>query len=221
VSDARHQERNSQVGDNNVGDEFEIEITDLRTGQRSSVRQGDGADMVSPVQPSARALPLDDGLEPTPVQSSAQSRRRHRWTMVATGAVVLVTLAVVLWPGSPLALNRVAPATPTGAATVVRSGNTVYTVHAVPWGTLTVDGAVAAPIQNGSDYSSVTLTAGTHTIVYSAAPFPVVRCQVTVPNNGHNTCPVDTNAYDVPRLPEPNAQVLDLRATVADLCPAI
>ncbi|MGH2486102.1 MAG: hypothetical protein ACRDHE_08835, partial [Ktedonobacterales bacterium] len=202
-----------------MSDEFEVEVTDLRTGQRSSVRQRDDAGAAAPVQPSARAIPIDDGLEPTPIQPSEQSQRR-RSAQVAACAVVLVALAVLLLPVSPLNINRVvASLTPTKAATVGRREAALYMIHAVPWGTLTVDGKVAAAIQNGSDYSSVTLTAGTHTIVYDAAPFPVVRCQVTVPDNGHNPCPVDQNPYDAPNISDPNARVVDLRATVADLLP--
>ncbi|HKV84343.1 MAG TPA: hypothetical protein VJN88_07290 [Ktedonobacterales bacterium] len=136
--------------------------------------------------------------------------------MLVAGAVILVALAVFLLPDSPLAVSRLDTSlTPT--VTIGPRDRTFYMVHAVPWGTLTIDGKVTAAIQNGSDYSSVTLPAGTHTFVYNAAPFPVVRCQITIPNNGNNTCPLDHNAYDAPNASIPSTQLMDLRATIANL----
>lgn len=132
--------------------------------------------------------------------------------------VTLAALVLFLLPSSPLSLTRVgATITPTATTPISSSQTTFYTVHAVPWGTLTVDGKDTVAMQNGSDYANITLAPGAHKVEYSAPPFPVIRCQVTVPNRGKDTCPTVQSPNDLPNLPDPNARVLDLRATVANL----
>lgn len=166
----------------------------------------------------ARTLPLDEGLSPAPVQVSSPPSPSRRRATVAAAAITLMALVVFLLPGSPLSVNRVGiSATPTATTAIASSDDTFYTVHAVPWGVLTVDGKETEAVQNGSDYANITLPAGTHAIVYTAPPFPVVRCQVRVPERDKDTCPAARDTTSMPNLPDPNARVLDLRATVANL----
>lgn len=205
------------MDDNSWGDEFEVEVTDLRTGHRAHVQPPDAAGRALPVQP--RAVPLDDGLSPAPVEISRPPSAGRRRGIVAGSAITLLALVVLLVPGSPLSINHVAvrKAAPTVTIAVSSSETMFYTVHSVPWGKLTVDGAEVTPIDNGSGVANITLPPGAHAIEYSAPPFPAIRCKVTVPNQGKDTCPMDPTPTDVPNLPDPSARVLDLRATVANL----
>lgn len=204
------------MDDNSWGDEFEVEVTDLRTGHRAHVQPPDAVGRALPVQP--RAVPLDDGLSPTPIEVSRPPSAGRRRGIVAGSAITLLALVVLLFPGSPLSVNHtVVRATPTLTVAVSSSETTLYTIHIVPWGKLTVDGAETTPIDNGSGVANISLPPGTHAIVYTAPPFPDIRCQVSVPAAGKDNCPTDQNSNDAPNLPDPNARVLDLRATVANL----
>lgn len=204
------------MDDNSWGDEFEVEVTDLRTGQRANVPPPATEGRTLPIQP--RAVPLDDGLSPTPVVVSRPPSAGRRRGLIVASALTLLALALFLLPGSPLSVNRVVvSSTPTKTAAISSSDATFFMVHAVPWGTLKVDGKETTAIQNGSNYANVTLAAGTHTIEYSAPPFPAIHCQVSVPTRGADNCPTDQHPNDLPNLPDPNARVLDLRANIANL----
>lgn len=207
------------VDEDNWGDEFEVEVTDLRTGQRTETpRRAEGGSPLAPAmgQPTG---PIAEGLAPTtPVEVSVLPRGRRARATVAVCAALLVALALVVLPGSPLALkSATVRATPTATVTVDPSSSTFYSVDTVPWGTLLVDGKSDVPVDDSSGYPSITLGPGSHTISYTAAPFPEVKCQVRVPSSGDDTCPLYTDTNNLQNLPIPGARVLDLRATMTSL----
>ena len=207
------------VDEDNWGDEFEVEVTDLRTGQRADTPRGaePGPPLTSTMgQPTA---PIAEGMAPpTPVEVTVLPRSRRARATVAVCATLLVALALVILPGSPLAIKGASVrATPTATVTVDPSASTFYSVDTVPWGTLLVDGKSDVLADTGSGYPSITLGPGTHTISYSAAPFPEVKCQVGVPSSAGDTCPLYTDTNNLQNLPIPGARVLDLRANMANL----
>lgn len=206
------------MDDNNWGDEFEVEVTDLRTGNRSTMRQSDDTGMVAPSPVPTRPVPLDDGLAPTPVDVDRVSSAKSRRTAIAASVVAVVALVAVLLPGSPLGLNQTQlRATPTATRNVAASQSTFYAIHAVPWGVLKIDGAPTQPFLNGSGYATITLDRGVHILEYTAPPFPPLRCTLRAQTNGQSDCPTDNNPDDISGLPNPPAHVLDLRANVANL----
>ena len=207
------------MDDDNWLDEFEVEVTDLRTGQRSRVRQRDDSGQILPSQTTLRATPIDDGLAPEPVEPRPPSRGQRRRARVVACAASLLALSLLLLPNSPLALTGRRVSTTPKATAIIQAGDTeLYMVHAAPWGKLRVDGKVENAIQNGSSYSSISVSPGTHTIDYVAPPFPTVRCTVTLPrDSGSDTCPADQNTSDSVTLPSPDAAVVNLGATVSNL----
>ncbi len=66
------------------------------------------------------------------------------------------------------------------------------------------------------------LTPGRHTLEYRAAPFPTLKCIVSVPASSADTCPLD-QADSLPPMSDwsikPKTRLLDLQATI-DRLPA-
>lgn len=218
-------ERGRSVDEDNWGDEFEVEVTDLRTGQRTDAqRRAEAGPPLTPLvgQPIVHSAPIAEGMAPTtPVEISLLPRSPRARATVAVCVTLLVALALVILPGSPLAItSAVVRATPTATVTVDPGSSTFYSVDMVPWGTLRVDGKSTVPVDDGSGYPSITLGPGAHTIEYIAAPFPEVKCRVVVPDNGGDTCPLAPNDGALPTPPIANARMLDLRATMANLPPS-
>ncbi len=206
-------------------DDFEIEVTDLRTGRR--VEQPSS---FPPALPSPATEPtevLDDEEAPWAAQPARGwgqwENRRARNTAATLAAVALVGVVLLASvPNSRATLGALLNiATPTPTVRLAPGGDTFYATHTVPWGRLLVDGQPIAPIQdpNGIRLLYFKLPRGTHTLEYDAAPFPTVTCQVSVPGNGHDTCPLDTSGVPVSALPMVAERRLDMHATLDRLPP--
>src|SRR5262249_14729697 len=124
-------------------------------------------------------------------------------------------LVGVLHPPTPTPTPRLSP------------GDTYFLwKDSVPWGTLLVDGHPGPDVRtsgvrfdttgepiNDPPYS-FTLPRGRHTLEYRAAPFPTLRCVLSVPAARSDTCPLDHN---VPLLKRDETDLhtryVDLQAT--------
>jgi hypothetical protein len=203
-------------------DIFEIEVTDLRAGPVPTPASAPPGAMPEHGAAAAQAwAPLSRPLGgPSPLATRRSGRGR---LLAGAGAVLALTvaLAVVLAsaPGPRTALGRLF-ATPTAT---VSGADTFQVANGAPWGTLTADGR--AINLNGFGYQPAIfhLAGGTHQLVFSAPPFPALRCRVSVPAAPADTCPLLTfldgsffpnGKYDIEGL-----RVLDLRATVDNLPP--
>jgi hypothetical protein len=135
----------------------------------------------------------DDELEADPPFARRMTPRRRALAAGSALAAIVLALAVVFagQAGGGLALPALFP-TPAPTATLPPGADTVILTDSVPWGALTVDDRHVTPaaVNNVSgDFSQVTLGRGTHTLTYSAAPFPTLQCRVSVPVNSRDTCP--------------------------------
>jgi len=152
---------------------------------------------------------------------SGTSRPLRRRMLAAAGVVAAsnVVLAIIIgsltgtvpvWNGIA---SRLSPPTPEPLAI---GAGTVYLVHEVPWGMLTIDGhrqslnqtALFPPAGIGQGQPTIVLSRGSHTLVYRADPFPVLRCIITAPSSPRDTCPI---AQTPP--PFRLARVVDLKIT--------
>lgn len=225
----------------NCGDsgDFELEVTDLRTGQRKHVRLES-----PPARRLSRWRPVntpDDASHahiavhtaaatshPAPGALRLLPLSRQRLASAAILAALLLITAIVLGsdPGTAAALSTVIrlPLTTHSTAPVDLSASgegSFVAIDGVPWGTLLLDGR-SDPRANTHQYiyqGSFTLPPGQHTLEYRAAPFPVLRCAVSVPARRQDTCPLisqqQTGTLTDPFPPA--TRILDLHATPAHL----
>jgi hypothetical protein len=149
----------------------EFEVIDLTTG----------ATVESPfaAQPDAPDIPAREHIP---------NRRLVAGIALAVLAVVLVaTILPQVRPG--LAQTRRSaserPALPTTAE--------VYFQNSVPWGSLRIDGRVSGDIFIAHPDQPMTVSAGRHTLVYEAAPFPPLACHFSVPASPVDDCLVRSN----------------------------
>lgn len=148
---------------------------------------------------------------------------------LAAGADVVVLAHAVPWGALSLG-DGSAPAptaTPTGTAQPTVSPQASKTPQPT---TTPQPGATAQPSNvlkpAGTTADGVAwyrLARGTHTLVYTAAPFATVRCQISVPAASSDTCalaqPPQTQPSDGVRALGAAARVVDAQATVDHLPP--
>ena len=151
---------------------------------------------------------------PRAEQRTAPSRIARLFTAgrvrgYAVASLVLLVCAGLLLslPGTQQAFRQaLAGLTPTPMVPLAPGENLVYFGQTAPWGRLTLDGT---PLEPKLDQSS-SLSRGRHTLTYQAAPWPVLRCQLSVPTQEGDTCPIDVG-FQFGN--EPLARVIDLGAT--------
>lgn len=205
-----------------MDDDFEIEVTDLRTGQVLKTARDLPPPSVPSMSLAPSALPApaggggdqDSELEITslsttttptaPGQGGAlpdlvlpppgrRRSRRHIIGAIVTSALVVVVLVgllggVVGKGGITLGLFP----TPAPTATLAPGGDSFYMADGVPWGRLLADGKLVDVSYSSQQPSIFSLSTGHHTIEYDAAPFPRMRCTVSVPAAKADSCPLFT-----------------------------
>jgi hypothetical protein len=176
-----------------MDDEFEFEVTDLRTGRR--------VEHTVPLLPSRP--PASGRADVPPEQTGARvvapGWLRERWanrrTLGAVGTlaalIVIAALVLATVPNSQATLRALLHLPTPGTSAAVGAG-TFYATRTVPWGRLLSDGQQLAPLRDpdGADLFQFNLTRGTHMLRYDAPPFPSLTCRVSVPASPHDTCPL-------------------------------
>src|SRR5579872_1697057 len=193
-----------------MDDDFEVEVTDLRTGQ---VLKTAHEVLSPPAEPAPPAAVTDDDFElevtslPTGPRAPEEALKRGRFVRppgqgpsrrqmtgaVATGVLIVVVLVGLLGGivgngGLPLGLFP----TPAPTATLALGANEFYLVNGVPWGKLLADGKIVDVAYSQQSPAFFTLPTGQHTIEYDDSPFPRLRCTVSVPVAKTDSCPLYT-----------------------------
>lgn len=70
----------------------------------------------------------------------------------------------------------------------------LYIDAAPPWGALSIDGRPLARLPDPASGHPLHLAAGTHHLIWRAAPFPTRFCTLSVPSLPTDTCPADATA---------------------------
>jgi len=191
-------------------DGTEIEVTDLRTGA---------------THPHALA---ENARRPRGARRILQGQSRRAFLTLCTALLVFLLLARAGASPDLLGLLFHRPS-PLPVARLGIGADTLYFAHGVPWGHLSLDGrtlgdADYSVLHTDLDppYISLRLTRGPHTLEYRAAPFPVLRCDLSLPASPADTCPLlrPGKDADVTQLP-PAQRILDLGATPGRLSPAL
>ncbi len=180
--------------------------------------------------------PIDDSTGDEPTRSAQPALRDSpfaprlsgRGRALRAGSIVgmLVLTLVVLVAATPWARSTLAGFVlgPTPAATPSLGGgqNRFAFEDQVPWGMLSIDGhpqPQIAAVQLGTATApphlpTFVLARGSHTLEYRAAPFPTVRCTVSVPAASSDTCPSASTFDDDLASDGDPTRLLDLRGTV-------
>lgn len=182
-----------------MDDDFELEVTDLDTGEAIRHPLAHNA----PAEPGRREDSADsdhdsdndDGDAPTPGPSRPPGHpgRNNRLRMVMVAAVVLLAVVLVIAtnPAANSSLYTVFHfPTPAPSPTPLPGGDIVYLERGAPWGSVTIDGERSASANPGTAISWIKLAPGRHTLAVTQAPFPALRCTISMPARLSDTCPL-------------------------------
>lgn len=179
-----------------MDDDFELEVTDLDTGEtiRHPLAHNAPAEAGRDNDNDGNDNDNDDGDELTPEPSRpGRPGRNNRLRAIMVAGVVLLAVALVIAtnPTANSALYTVFRfPTPAPSPTPVPGGDIVYLGRAAPWGSVTIDGKKSASANPGTTISWIKLARGRHTIAVTQAPFPALRCTISMPARLSDTCPL-------------------------------
>lgn len=183
-------------------DDFDVEVTDLRTGAHHPA-----------TLPGAEP---DAGAAPARRVRRSPSQRQRVGALLA-GLAVLVTLAVLLVssPNSRETLDAVLRIpTPTATAPLSPGDQMVMLTETVPWVTIRLDGKTALDHNFMGTYSIV-LTRGRHTLDVHQPPFAEIHCAISAPASRTDTCPLSSGT-SISRAPL-GTRTLDFGASFTKL----
>lgn len=174
-------------------DDFEIEISDLRSGAVSSrgswrLRNGKGVSAgLQDAPPDLREghLPTPDTLpRRSPFAPYLSRRQRATRAAISIGVVVAAFLALTL----AVAPFLYAGLKPMAAQSLPRGADHFYFVSNVPWGRVKLDGNRLTHLPQVGDAQPLHLARGTHSLEWLADPFIPFHCTLSVPRSEGDTC---------------------------------
>lgn len=175
-----------------MDDDFELEVTDLDTGEAIRHPLAHNA----PAEPGRRKDSQDsdngdsDDDEPSSLRRLGRNNRLRAF-MVAAVVVLAVVLVIATNPAANSSLYTVFHLpTPAPSPTPLPGGDIVYLERGAPWGSVTIDGKRSASANPGTTISWIKLARGRHTIAVTQAPFPPLRCTISMPARTSDTCPL-------------------------------
>lgn len=188
----------------------------MRDGEEPALRaqEDEGDDFaISPLDASRPAM-----------RGLALRGPQRRVAALAATALLVAVVVVGLFahatsdPSGALATLLLHPTTPTPNATFVPGANVIHFSNGAPWGTLMVDGArLPGATLTGQ---GISVTRGTHHLVYQARYFPSLRCTFSAPRAQSDTCPLDTSDSTLQYLlTQGLTRAIDLGSTGATLQP--
>jgi hypothetical protein len=124
---------------------------------------------------------------------------------ITAGTVALVVVvALMLIPGGPDAFATLFHHD-TLAAPVSGNTGSISVENGAPWGKFTVDNHPVDLVRLIEGAQALHLAVGQHTLVYTAAPFAPLHCQISVPAQQSDTCPISS-----PPVASSDMRVIDL-----------
>jgi hypothetical protein len=198
-------------------DDGDVEVTALTAA--SSTPEAFHADAVSPPDDVEVAAPQAR-------RAVLGSRRTSALRLVrasSVSALLLLFIAAILFVPSSnrdALVRLVIPPNPSLTTLPVGGADQFLWEHSVPWGRLLIDGAPGPAVSAAPGGGGFRLAHGRHTLEYTAAYFPTLRCAVSVPVAPQDTCPLDrTWDGSFATSAAPLTRVLDLQATPDRLSP--
>ncbi|HEU4783602.1 MAG TPA: hypothetical protein VFS83_09705 [Ktedonobacterales bacterium] len=178
-----------------MDDDFELEVTDLDTGEPIRHPLAHNAPAESGRGDDNEDNDNDDDSDELTLEPSRQGRpgRRNRLRTIMVSGVVLLAVALVIAtnPAANSALYTVFRfPTPIPSPTPLPGGDIVYLGQAAPWSSVTIDGKKSAFASPGTTISWIQLARGRHTLAVTQPPFPALRCTISMPARLSDTCPL-------------------------------
>jgi hypothetical protein len=176
-----------------MDDDFELEVTDLRTGQAlpHATNSTSASPPAAPAENAPPAEPLGTAWKPAGTPKPGRARRL-RAAVVAAAVLLVMVLLLGIVPDSRASLAALLHLpTPTPTVPLAFGADQFSAVNGVPWGVLRSDGKQVA-VSQAQTVFVFSLPRGRHTLEYRADPFAVLRCEVTVPVSPRDTCPLLT-----------------------------
>ncbi|HEY7022517.1 MAG TPA: hypothetical protein VH349_15475 [Ktedonobacterales bacterium] len=203
-------------------DDFDVEVSALAaTSAASDAESQEEASLISADDATADAPPARR------VSLAARRTRMQRLLRAAAAITLLAVLltAILLLPtgNRDAFLGLVTPPTPFPTDTPQPGNDAFLWEHTVPWGQLFIDGKPGPDVRGSAVRQSdglpegvpFHLARGHHIIEYRAAPFPTLKCVLTVPAARGDTCPLErTGDFYFLTPTAPATRLLDLQATV-------
>lgn len=173
-------------------DDFEIEVSDLRTGAvsgRDAWKLSNGREVYTDPVNAPPDVPgngpmADARLHRSPFASYLSRRQRASRAVVSLGVVVAAFLAITL----TFAPFLYAGLRPTKGQPSPSGADRFYFVPSVPWGIVELDGDALADLPQVGSAHPLHLTRGTHTLEWLADPFIPFHCTLSVPQAHTDTC---------------------------------
>jgi hypothetical protein len=202
-------------------DDFDVEVSALATTSATPDAEG---------QQHGTLIPPDDATADAPParRISLAARRPQAQRLLRAGSAitllaVLITAVLLLPTSNREAFLRLVTPPPFPTATPQPGNDAFLWEHTVPWGQLFIDGKPGPDVSGSAVRQSdglpegavFHLARGHHTIEYRAAPFPTLKCVLTVPVERGDTCPLErTGDFSFLTPTAPATRLLDLQATV-------
>ena len=173
-------------------DEFEIEVSDYRTGAVSgwdAWRLSNGR--AAYTEPAGATHDMPDGGRTgkiphprSPFAPYLSRRQRASRAAVSLGVVVAAFLAITL-TFTPFLYAGLRP---TSTQPLPQGADRFYFVPSVPWGVVELDGSELAHRPEVGSGHPLQLARGTHTLEWLADPFIPFHCSLSVPHANTDTC---------------------------------
>jgi hypothetical protein len=182
-------------------DDFDVEVSALESAPATPsipMQDSEGRPAPHAATGAAPQEPIARRVSFAPRLTCAQ-RLQRTGSLIALLAVLVSALLLVPAGTRATVLRLLTPPTPAPTATPQAGADAFLWEHAVPWGQLLVDGKPGPDVRGSAMYqdsqgfplgSAFHLSRGRHTLEYRAAPFPTVRCAVSVPPARSDTCPL-------------------------------
>src|SRR5258706_12575551 len=176
-----------------MDDDFELEVTDLRTGRTLShaTNSASASPPAVPAENVRQAELLGTAWRPWGPRPPSGARRLGAAMVVAAVRLVTVLLLGNV-PASRTSLGALLHLpTPTPTAPLAFGADQFSAGNGVPWGVLRSDGKQVALSQAQTAFV-FSLPRGRHTLESRGEPFSALRCVVCVPLSLLGTCPLLT-----------------------------
>jgi hypothetical protein len=173
-------------------DDFEIEVSDLRTGSvsgRDAWRLSNGKGLYAEPADTTPGIPADSpaaGAQPyrSPFAPYLSQRQRASRVAVSVGVVMAAFLAITLI----VAPFLYAGLKPPPAESLARGADHFYFVPNIPWGSVVLDGNRLARLPEVGSAEPLRLAQGNHMLEWLADPFVPFHCTLSVPHSTSDTC---------------------------------
>jgi hypothetical protein len=205
-------------------DDAHLKVSQLASLSGSPQPPAVESETAVPLSPAAAAPPLLPVRYVSLVERRSPTHQLERVATVVALLILLIAVGLLLPSGNRDALVRfLTPSAASPTRAPLPGDDAFLWEHFVPWGSLYIDGKPGPDVRSSAVRENAEgswvgvafhLPRGRHTLDYRAAPFPPLRCALSVPAAPRDTCPLDPFLDPSLAPGAPDTRVLDLQATL-------